>query len=82
MLCDLIDYLWPSVSHVYLVTERKESKGSITNSDEIVIADTAHINGTTAGGTAVATATVATKVTTVYEENEKTGKTDVSDKSK
>ncbi|XP_055295912.1 potassium voltage-gated channel protein Shaw-like [Sitodiplosis mosellana] len=64
--------------------ERKESKGSITNSDEIVVADTAYTNG---HGTAAGSATIAIvaphKVTTVYEENEKTGgSTDVSDKSK
>lgn len=88
LLVESIIYLWPCVTlYISFVTERKESKGSLTNSDEIVIADTAHItNGTSGiGAAATTTATVTTvppKVTTVYEENEKTGETtDVSDKS-
>lgn len=70
---------------MYLVTDRKESKGSITNSDEIVIADTVYTNGNGMSAAAVATIAVVAphKVTTVHEENERTGEmNDVSDKSK
>lgn len=86
-----IDYLLPSLTlsrslfrncFVFPSAERKGSKGSITNADEIV-ADT-HAASATAT-VAVATAAVAPspKVTKMYEENEKTGETtDVSDKSK
>ncbi|XP_031623677.1 potassium voltage-gated channel protein Shaw-like [Contarinia nasturtii] len=73
--------------------ERKDSKGSITNSEEILTADTqaaavanaattsTTTNATSAAVTAVTTAVAAPKVT-VHEENEKTGESiDVSDKS-
>lgn len=64
--------------------ERKGSKGSLTNADEIV-ADTQTTTATAAATTPVNQSGQASppKVTTVYEENERTGETtDVSDKSK
>lgn len=66
---------------LFLVIERKESKGSITDSGDIITADAPAAITTTS----VATAVVAPRITTtiVHEENEKTGETtDVSDKSK
>lgn len=58
-----------------LTAERKGSKGSITNTDEIV-ADTQ-------AASAATIVAPSPKVATMHEENEKTGETiDVSDKSK
>lgn len=66
------------------IAERKGSKGSITNTDEIV-ADTHAASAATnvAPSPKVATIAPSPKVATMHEENEKTGETiDVSDKSK
>lgn len=67
---------------VFPSAERKGSKGSITNAEEIV-AETHAASATATVAVATAAVTPSPKVTKVYEENEKTGETtDVSDKSK
>lgn len=75
---------------VCFVIERKDSKGSIAHSDEIVTADSqavataANTNTTTTTSLAGVTSTViAPPKVTVHEENERTGESiDVSDTSK
>lgn len=74
-------------AYLCFIIERKESKGSLTNGDEIAVETQTATDSTVAAAIATSSSTVVpstVKVTTsVHEENEKTGETnDVSDKKR